>query len=80
MKKKVIFLTSVAVALVSMIFAYTASRQDGSKMHVSSVVLENVEALAYNVTESDGSSFDCGEPYSSVCFTSLGQSFPGTKK
>lgn len=80
MKKKVYFLSSVAVMLVSMIFAYAARRQGGSEMHVSNVVLENVEALAYTVTENDGSSFDCKEPYSNVCFTSLGQSFPGTKK
>lgn len=42
--------------------------------------MENAEAFAYTVTESDGSLFDCEEPYDNTCFESQGVSYPGTKR
>ena len=80
MKKKMIYCSLLCIVVsVALFFCYTGTTKNNS-VKVSSVVMENAEAFAYSVTESDGSLFDCEEPYDNTCFESQGVSYPGTKR
>lgn len=80
MKKKMIFFSLICQTVsVAFFLCYTGTTKNSS-VKVSSVVMENAEAFAYSVTESDGSLFDCEEPYDNTCFEVHGVSYPGTKR
>lgn len=73
MKKNILKATLVtAFALVAGYNVYSAHKSDT----ISSLVLTNVEALAYYV-ESGGSEYECEAPYNSTCSVELGIPFSG---